>query len=124
MAWALPRAARPTSFGLVGVRERVLMLGGSMSLDSEPGEGTSLSVAIPLKQENNRDSSAGGRRPHHRPGRHQAIDRPGQGHAGGGEASNGEQLLETLRHTPCEVVLLDISMPGSTAWRRSRGFAR
>ena len=29
-----------------------------------------------------------------------------------GEACNGEQLLETLRHTPCEVVLLDISMPG------------
>ena len=29
-----------------------------------------------------------------------------------GEASNGEQLLETLRQTPCEVVLLDISMPG------------
>jgi len=39
---------RPTSFGLVGVRERVLMLGGSMALDSEPGEGTSLSVTIPL----------------------------------------------------------------------------
>ncbi|RMQ73840.1 response regulator transcription factor [Pseudomonas viridiflava] len=29
-----------------------------------------------------------------------------------GEASNGEQLLETLRHVTCEVVLLDISMPG------------
>jgi DNA-binding NarL/FixJ family response regulator len=29
-----------------------------------------------------------------------------------GEAANGEQLLETLRQTPCEVVLLDISMPG------------
>jgi signal transduction histidine kinase len=41
-------AARPTSFGLVGVRERVLMLGGDMTLESEPGEGTSLSVAIPL----------------------------------------------------------------------------
>ncbi|MFJ4064211.1 PAS domain S-box protein [Pseudomonas sp. NPDC089996] len=41
--------SRPTSFGLVGVRERVLMLGGSMTLDSEPGEGTSLSVAIPLE---------------------------------------------------------------------------
>ncbi|CAG8869854.1 Membrane-bound lytic murein transglycosylase F [Pseudomonas fluorescens] len=39
---------RPTSFGLVGLRERVLMLGGSLTLDSEPGEGTSLSVAIPL----------------------------------------------------------------------------
>ncbi|WP_204298421.1 response regulator, partial [Stenotrophomonas maltophilia] len=24
-----------------------------------------------------------------------------------GEATNGEQLLETLRGTPCEVVLLD-----------------
>ncbi len=28
------------------------------------------------------------------------------------EAGNGEQLLERLRETPCEVVLLDISMPG------------
>jgi len=41
--------ARPTSFGLVGVRERVLMLGGSMALHSEPGEGTSLSVTIALE---------------------------------------------------------------------------
>ncbi|MGF6396148.1 PAS domain-containing sensor histidine kinase [Pseudomonas plecoglossicida] len=40
---------RPTSFGLVGVRERVLMLGGSMALHSEPGEGTSLSVTIALE---------------------------------------------------------------------------
>lgn len=31
-----------------------------------------------------------------------------------GEASTVEQLLETLRHTPCDVVLLDISMPGSS----------
>ncbi|MEN0104926.1 MAG: response regulator transcription factor [Pseudomonas sp.] len=29
-----------------------------------------------------------------------------------GEASNGEQLLEALRQTECDVVLLDISMPG------------
>lgn len=29
-----------------------------------------------------------------------------------GEAANGQQLLELLRQTPCEVVLLDISMPG------------
>ncbi|WP_205896779.1 sensor histidine kinase, partial [Pseudomonas viridiflava] len=37
-----PQAARPTSFGLVGMRERVLMLGGRLELDSEPGEGTAL----------------------------------------------------------------------------------
>ncbi|QEI08402.1 response regulator transcription factor [Pigmentiphaga aceris] len=29
-----------------------------------------------------------------------------------GEAVNGEQLLDSLRNTPCDVVLLDISMPG------------
>lgn len=29
-----------------------------------------------------------------------------------GEAVNGEQLLDCLRHTPCDVILLDISMPG------------
>lgn len=29
-----------------------------------------------------------------------------------GEAGNGEQLLDILRITPCDVVLLDISMPG------------
>ncbi|MBF8658078.1 response regulator [Pseudomonas putida] len=28
-----------------------------------------------------------------------------------GEAANGEQLLDSLRHTRCDVVLLDISMP-------------
>lgn len=43
-----PDQPRPTSFGLVGMRERVLMLGGSMTLDSEPGEGSSLIVSIPL----------------------------------------------------------------------------
>lgn len=40
--------SRPSSFGLVGMRERVLMLGGEMHLESEAGEGTSLSVRIPL----------------------------------------------------------------------------
>lgn len=37
-----------------------------------------------------------------------------------GEATNGEQLLETLRQTPCEVVLLDISMPGVNGLRPFR----
>jgi signal transduction histidine kinase len=31
------------------MRERVLMLGGSLQLDSRLGEGTSLSVHIPLQ---------------------------------------------------------------------------
>ncbi|WP_085636818.1 MULTISPECIES: PAS domain S-box protein [unclassified Pseudomonas] len=43
-------AGRPTSFGLVGMRERVLIMGGSLQLDSEPGEGTSLVVRVPVNE--------------------------------------------------------------------------
>ncbi|WP_242171746.1 MULTISPECIES: transporter substrate-binding domain-containing protein [unclassified Pseudomonas] len=39
---------RPVSFGVVGMRERVLMIGGRLSLHSELGEGTTLSVTVPL----------------------------------------------------------------------------
>ncbi|MDD0842079.1 PAS domain-containing sensor histidine kinase [Pseudomonas sp. Gutcm_11s] len=44
-------AQRAQSFGLVGMRERVLMLGGRLHLDSRPGEGTSLSVHVALDEE-------------------------------------------------------------------------
>ncbi|MWV14436.1 transporter substrate-binding domain-containing protein [Pseudomonas sp. L-22-4S-12] len=43
-----PQAARAQSFGLVGMRERVLMLGGTLHIDSQPGEGTTLSVRVAL----------------------------------------------------------------------------
>lgn len=45
------RARRAQSFGLVGMRERVLMLGGSLQVDSAPGEGTSLVVRVALDEE-------------------------------------------------------------------------
>ncbi|WP_248795371.1 PAS domain S-box protein [Pseudomonas sp. MWU13-2105] len=41
-------SGRPTSFGVVGMRERVLMLGGTLRLESVVGEGTTLSVRVPL----------------------------------------------------------------------------
>ena len=44
----VPEGGRPTSFGLVGMRERVLMLGGTLALHSVPGEGTTLTVRVPL----------------------------------------------------------------------------
>ncbi|WP_455805805.1 PAS domain-containing sensor histidine kinase [Pseudomonas fluorescens] len=43
-------AGRPTSFGLVGMRERVLIMGGRLTLESEPGEGTSLMVRVPVSE--------------------------------------------------------------------------
>lgn len=44
-----PDAGR-RSFGVVGMRERVLMLGGSLSLDGAAGNGTTLLARIPLAQ--------------------------------------------------------------------------
>lgn len=44
------RQERPASFGLVGMRERVLIMGGRLHLDSTQGEGTTLRIDIPLEQ--------------------------------------------------------------------------
>ncbi len=47
-----PGATRQgVSFGLVGMRERVLMFGGTLQIDSQPGEGTTLWVRVPLAAE-------------------------------------------------------------------------
>lgn len=49
----LPEKAldKPRSFGLRGMRERVLLLDGEMEFSSRPGEGARLDVAIPLRKE-------------------------------------------------------------------------
>ncbi len=39
------------SFGLVGMQERMLMLGGQLQIDSQPGEGTTLCARINLEEE-------------------------------------------------------------------------
>jgi signal transduction histidine kinase len=48
------RLAAPGSegrgWGLLGMRERVEMLGGTLQIDSSPGQGTHLSLALPLSQ--------------------------------------------------------------------------
>ena len=44
-----PEAARKKkTFGLLGIRERVIMLHGQLTISSVPGEGTQISVSIPL----------------------------------------------------------------------------
>lgn len=48
---ATETAAKPTGFGLRGVRERCSLLNGEFSLDSTPGKGTIATVRIPLPQE-------------------------------------------------------------------------
>lgn len=50
---ALPTEARPdgTGFGLLGLRARIGALGGSVDVESAPGEGTVVAVRIPLPTE-------------------------------------------------------------------------
>ncbi len=41
-------AAKRGSFGLAGMRERVALLGGKFHVDSRPGLGTRVCIALPL----------------------------------------------------------------------------
>ncbi|NOU36831.1 MAG: PAS domain S-box protein [Kiritimatiellaceae bacterium] len=41
-------AEKPTSFGLLGMRERVEVLGGELCIESEPGQGTQIMGTLPL----------------------------------------------------------------------------
>lgn len=51
--------ARPTSLGLLGMRERALRLGGQVSIVGRAGEGTSVTLQIPLRQAVSEDSPEG-----------------------------------------------------------------
>lgn len=43
-----PACVGESSFGLVGIRERTMMLGGDVDIDSAPNQGTVVAVRIPL----------------------------------------------------------------------------
>lgn len=46
----LANIAKAGSFGLIGMSERAMMLGGRLNIDSSPDKGTCVKVKIPLKQ--------------------------------------------------------------------------
>ncbi|MGH8805202.1 MAG: sensor histidine kinase, partial [Polaromonas sp.] len=39
---------KTNSFGLVGMKERISMLGGEFKIDSAPNKGTTLTISMPL----------------------------------------------------------------------------
>ena len=47
---------RTTSLGLLGIRERVSLLGGTCSIDAEPSKGTRVAVHIPMHEEDGRNA--------------------------------------------------------------------
>jgi two-component system NarL family sensor kinase len=46
-----PEMVPPGRFGLVGMNERVKMLGGNLKLDSSPGQGTRIEASLPIPKE-------------------------------------------------------------------------
>lgn len=44
-------AVRDDRFGLEGIKERVRLLGGEWSLESQPGEGTCVRVTLPILEQ-------------------------------------------------------------------------
>ncbi|HEY0787212.1 MAG TPA: ATP-binding protein, partial [Thermoanaerobaculia bacterium] len=49
--------ADPRSLGLLGIRERAELLGGTVAIDGAPGRGTTVEVSLPLRKEPGRASS-------------------------------------------------------------------
>jgi signal transduction histidine kinase len=49
--------AASDGFGLVGMRERVALVGGSLDVRSEPGEGTTVCARIPVARQTQRDGT-------------------------------------------------------------------
>jgi signal transduction histidine kinase len=47
-AASTPDGLTSGGFGLVAMRERVVQLGGELFVESEPGEGTTLSISLPV----------------------------------------------------------------------------
>ncbi len=43
-------AKKPNSFGLAGIRERVGLLGGKLTVASRPGKGTNISIELPIRK--------------------------------------------------------------------------
>jgi len=44
-----PEKVREGALGLVGIRERVVILGGRFELESAPGDGTTIVVELPTQ---------------------------------------------------------------------------
>ena len=45
-----PRTCRDSTAGIAGMRERALLVGGRLSIESRPGQGTEVRLTIPADQ--------------------------------------------------------------------------
>jgi nitrate/nitrite-specific signal transduction histidine kinase len=54
----------PKSLGLLGMRERALLLGGEVKIKGKSGEGTTVTVRIPIGQSGGSENTRKGSRDH------------------------------------------------------------
>ncbi len=47
----LPEDGHHAGWGLLGIQERTLLLGGQYAIDSKPGQGTCIQVKVPVLME-------------------------------------------------------------------------
>jgi len=142
-----PKTPSSGGFGLFSIRQRLDLLGGSVRIDSEPGKGTTVTLAVPCGQARVTSASpvparlARGQRP----GSDeplprirvllvddQQILREGLGallrdHSDFdvvGEAADGEQAVQLARSLRPDVVVMDASMPRLNGVESTRRLSR
>ncbi|MBK8033682.1 MAG: hypothetical protein IPK17_30120 [Chloroflexi bacterium] len=49
MGFQLSRVDQETSFGLVGMHEQARLIHGTVTIDSAPGDGTTVTITCPLR---------------------------------------------------------------------------
>lgn len=111
-------------FGLFSIRERLAALGGSMTAESDPGDGTRIEVVVPLTAADSDDGTpspaADGTAPVHiviaddhavvRQGIANLLEQD-ERTVVVGEATDGQEVIDIVRREHPDVVLMDVNMP-------------
>jgi two-component system, NarL family, sensor histidine kinase DegS len=53
------KLAKGNNWGILGMRERLELLEGSMNISSVPGEGTRITMEIPIQSQNGEEKTDG-----------------------------------------------------------------